>query len=50
MGYTVREVQRMTYGKWYRLFKYFQNYHDIKVSKITYRQLRAEQHKRDEWL
>jgi hypothetical protein len=40
----------MTFGKWYKLYRHFQNYHDIKVKGISYEQLRAEQKKKDEWL
>jgi hypothetical protein len=46
----VKEVGRMTFGKWFKLFKHYQTQHDIKVKGLTYQQLREEQHERDEWL
>ena len=40
----------MTFGKWHRLYKHYQNYHDIKVKGITYEQLRADSDKKNgEW-
>lgn len=50
LGYTVRDVGRMTFGRWFRLYKHFQNYHDIKVKGISYKELREQQAKSDEWL
>lgn len=50
MGYSTKEVGRMTFGKWFKLYKHYQNNHDIIVKGITYAQLRTEQRKRDEWL
>jgi len=40
----------MTFGKWYRLYKHFQNYHDIKVKGTSYAELRQQQAEADEWL
>lgn len=32
----------MSFGRWYRLYKHYQNNHDLTVKGITYEQLRAE--------
>jgi len=37
----------MTFGRWYRLFKHYQNHHDMKVKGIAYEQLRAESEKKN---
>lgn len=50
LGYTVKEVGRMTYSKWYKQFKFYQNYHDIKVKGVSYQELREQQARTDEWL
>jgi hypothetical protein len=50
LGYTIKEVGRMTFTKWYEQFKNFQNYHDIKVKHISYKELREQQRKTEEWL
>lgn len=39
----------MTFAKWYKLYKHFQNYHDIKVKGVSYAELRKKQAKKDEW-
>lgn len=40
----------MTLAKWYKQFKFYQNYHDIKVKGVSYQELREAQARTDEWL
>lgn len=37
----------MTFGRWYKLYRHYQNHHDLTVKGITYADLRKQQDEDD---
>ena len=39
LGYSDKEVGRMTYWKWHKLYKHFKNHYDFTLSGKTYEEI-----------
>ena len=50
MGFSEKEVFRMTLKKFMKLYKHYQSYYDFDKSTMTYVELEKKQAKDDEWL